>query len=549
MNRKPIYKSLLVLLIAVLLSSNFAAIVPISDSTTVHAAGPGPNLILGLFRTIGAINRRNRIYREAGATAKEINAYYDGLITKTQEMRRDMISQAAAGETSPVLVRSYVRIEAALEKERDAAIQMIEAEKNQARLDFNRALVKEITGILIASPGGQKILNDVRNTITKIREAAVAVQVAANQGKPLDLLTNALTEQVSDIYIVQNAAYELGSAIGDKLDQALGGVLSNVQTAMNDIQGEMGSAIDLLDALDATVAQYQDTDREPISMIENENQIKNASPIDRVNAAVDVVAYAHAGAAELSGQTGGKTREDMRDRIREALLNQRQDEIKEIKLENMAGKTYCTGVGRGEYEVAVSQLGKEPEIPNNPENAVYLVCYQLGSHTPIYANMTEPDGKKEEKPTPTPEEEAPPEEVDLSELAGTYVGTTNFVNGYYDSWGGSGTTVTENEMVITISENGTVEGRFVVAAESPIKSNESCEWQSFYTEEGVISGQITEPTGTVTIDSTAEMLLVRNCLGGNSTSEYSFNYEFTIDISGDTLEGSWMDKTFEATKQ
>lgn len=553
-------KFVLAVLIVVLLTSSFPALL-LSGVDSAQASFPGPNLVLGFIKSLGALNKRNRIYSEAGATAQEINAYYDKLISKAQSQRTEMISRAADGEVSPIFVRSYVRIEAALEAERNSAIQMVEAEKNQARLDFNSTLVQEITNILIASPGGQKILDQVRDTIKGVKEAAVTIQTAAGQGKPLERLRDALASEVSDIPVVQQAAVELGSAVGNKLDQALGGLLSQVEQAMEDVQGEMGEAIELLDEFDAVVAEQQETNRTPVSLVETEEEINDLTPIDRTNAVIDVISYANAGAAEINGQLAeGETREDMQDRIREGLLNDRVEGIQGLTSGGMAGKVFCTAVGRGEYELAARQLGNEPESAENPENAVYLVCYTLDTYTPVYAKMTEPDIEENKTTTPmeeevvtaTPEEKAPTATVDLSEYAGTYVGTTNFVDSYYDSWEDGFTTVTKNEIIITITENGTVDGSFVAVAASPQKSGETlegtCFWQAFYAEEGVIYGQISEPKGVVTIESTGQSTLVRSCLE-DSTSEYSFEYKFAINIIGDTIEGSWMDETFEATKQ
>ena len=100
--------------------------------------------------------------------------------------------------------------------ERNAAIQMIKAEKNQARKDFERTLGKFIANILDPSPGGQKIISQVREAI-RVCEVAVAVQAALEGGKPIEALGDALARKVGDIRAVQELARGLGPPSGIRL--------------------------------------------------------------------------------------------------------------------------------------------------------------------------------------------------------------------------------------------------------------------------------------------------------------------------------------------
>ena len=70
-----------------------------------------------------------------------------------------MIARVQSGELSARFINSYIRVEAALEAEREAAIQMIEAEKNQARINFNKTLVNEIKNVLLSSSGAQRLIS------------------------------------------------------------------------------------------------------------------------------------------------------------------------------------------------------------------------------------------------------------------------------------------------------------------------------------------------------------------------------------------------------
>jgi hypothetical protein len=389
-----------------------AAPLPLPSGGVERAAAvfPGPNLVVGFFKTLGALGNRNAVYREAGATAQEINAYYDRLIAQSQSTRRELISQAAAGGEYPVFVRSYVRIEAALEAERAAAIQMIEAEKNTARKTFERTLAKQVVDTLIASPGGQRVLGRVRETLTGAREAAVAVQAAADAGRPIQALADALAEKVGGGPIVQEAARGLGSMVGHGIDRALGGALGRVEAAVDDVQGEMGSAIGVLDQLDADVARYDEQERQPVSLVEDATLLGSILPVDRANAAADVAAGAYARAAEIAGALQpGTSRGEMRDRIRSALLDERLAGIWNAVCGTAAGQTYCVAVDRGAYEAAASQLGETPAISSDPNEARYWACYDVETQAPRCAKMIGPAAGEEADAEPTPTEPPPTE--------------------------------------------------------------------------------------------------------------------------------------------
>jgi hypothetical protein len=396
-----------VLVLALFVSST---VLPSAGVKVADAAFLGPNGVVGLLRIGAALGARNRLYREAGATTAEINAYYDSLIVQAQTLRREAVARAQAGETPARFARSYTRIGAGLEAERQAAIAMIEAEKNQARRDFNRTLAKEVSNILIASPGGQRIIGQAREAIKGVRDAAVAVQSAANEGRPIAALGDALARKVGGAAIVQEGVRTLGSAGGHGIDRALGGALSKVERAIDNVQAEMGEALDVLDELDARVAQYDEQERRPASLLENSKLIGRITPVDRANAAIDVAASAYAGAATLSGSR--TTRGAVRDRIRGALLGERLGGISDLVSGREAGRTYCLVSDRGTYESVARSLGQTPLVPFGPENAVYLVCYDVETKLPVSARMlgTAAEEAADEPSGETEAAEAPPEE-------------------------------------------------------------------------------------------------------------------------------------------
>lgn len=487
MSKKTCIRVTGIVLIVLILFVDVAVTLPAGGITPVDAGGPGPNVIVGLFRAFGALSRRNRIYREARATSQEINAYYDQLIDKTSSQRQELIQQAIAGEKPPEFVRSYVRLEAVLEAERAAAIEMVEQEKNQARINFEQTLVREFTRILIASPGGQKIVRDVRDTIARAREAAVAVQTALEGGKPIEALAESLAREVGDIPVIQEVAKELGSMAGQQLDQALGGVLTQLEDTVTNMQGGMGEAISKLDEIDGQVARYDGTKRTPISLLEDGSLVGEILAVDQTNAAVDVVASAFAGAAEIKGLLEeGTSRETMKDRIRSALMADRLVGLANLKQGMIAGEAFCAAVGMGEYQVAAAQLGKQAQDAAEPENATYLVCYDLQTGLPVYASILGADDE-EEQATLTALDEATPTEDNQSGgdfPLGTHSGTVYLKTKTLLS------ETMEEELSILVEEDGVVSGSVNHHYWQAYTDGDGCLEKIEVFINGAISGQI-----------------------------------------------------------
>ena len=243
------------------------------------------------------------------------------------------------------------------------------------------------------------------------------MQLAAEEGRPIEALQDALAERAGDIPLVQAAARELGSAVGHGMDRALGGLLTKLDRAVDDIQAGMGEALDALEGIDGELAAHDERERVPVTVVEDDSLIAQIVPVDRVNAAADVAATAFTRAAELQGRArcGGPPRDTMRERVRGALLDERLEGIQKAAAGEFAGQRYCTAVGRGEYEVAALALGQTPQVPEEPERATYLVCYDLQTQAPICADVlgTEEEEAEEQEeeaaeaePTQTPAEEA-----------------------------------------------------------------------------------------------------------------------------------------------
>jgi hypothetical protein len=519
-----------IILILSLLMTDVGFLLPAGGIDQVQAGAPGPNVIIGFLRFLGAWGARNRLYREARATSAEINAYYDQLIAKAQEVRREMIQKAAEGGRT-VMARSYIRIEAALEAERAMAIEMIEQEKNQARQDFNRAATKAITNVLVASPGGQRIIGRIRETIGEAREAAVAVQIAAEGGKPIEALTDALAEKVGGAPIVQDLVKQGGSILVRQLDKGLGGAFTKVEKAMSNIQGEMGGAITTLDQLDSDVAQIGIEKKEPISVIESGSALGKIVPVDRANPVIDVLSSAYAGAAALSGKVDARTsRSTMRDRIRDALLTGRMTGIQGLKTSGPVGQTYCTNVGRGQYENAATQLGDTPEIPENPDLTRYMVCYNILTQDPQFAKMFEAEKKAEDTPEPLVVEGTIP--------VGAYVGTTDYSNVIELVFNPG--TITQNEVMINIDDAGSVTGSLSLyyIGDTFIREDNDCEGHWEVEMKGTFSGQLIGPAGVIDLTESWDCTLIATCSDTGECDEEPFVRQLNIEVIGDQMTGS-----------
>lgn len=409
--RTKVFKvATLLVVISVLFSS-----LPVLPHTTqeAEAASPITNALIGLFNVIGAARRRNRVYREARATQSDMNAYYDALIDEAQQQLRDREMIGDFDSETRSQLRSYIKMYEALHAEQEAVTQMIESEKNDARREFNRSLTREVVGVLVRSPGGQSLIGDIRSSVGELRQAAQAVQAAIAEGRPFDVLAQALADKVKDIPVLRDTAYQVGYAAGQKVDQLLGGVLTQVDQAMSNMQEGMGDALDKINEIDAELARFDERERTPVSLVEEGSPLSNIRGVDRANAAVDVAATAYTNAAIIAGafqDPSNADKESMRDRIRDQLLGDKLDRLGQV---GQGMKTViCQGVGRGEYINAMAQLGRTPEEPLNPDRVGYLVCVDKTTGALVSAALIGP--AKVAEVTTTPDEVSEAEETETA---------------------------------------------------------------------------------------------------------------------------------------
>jgi hypothetical protein len=299
--------------------------------------------------------------------------------------------------TRPELA-TYIKLVAVLEAEREAVTMQIEAEKNAARQRFNQVLGQEIFEIIIKSPGGQQILSDVRETIDGLRQAAETVKAALGDGPPSQQLLDLIKQNVDNAALVQNTVQQLGSDLGHKVDQALGGLLSHLDMAAANIKQGMDQAIAQADEMDGVVAGYQEEDRTPGNTSFGD-RIRNADgPLD---AAVEALATASFIAASIRPDDG--TKDTMRDRVRDILMTQRHNRRDQLLNSNLPGLVRCVGVDEATYQSVATQLGLAIEKPADPITAKFVVCRYTDTDEYATAFMV---GQALVEAEPTPEEES-----------------------------------------------------------------------------------------------------------------------------------------------
>ena len=399
-----------------------------------EAQGSPANAVVALFNIIGAARRRNRVYREARATQREMDAYYDELLeeARSQLQERGLMGQGTQGEftlENRGQLRVYIKMYEALQAEREAVTRQIENEKNDARRQFNRSLTNEVVGILIKSPGGQRLIGDMRSTLDELRQAVEAVQDAIQNNRPFDTLVAVLQEKIEKVPVIRHAAQEIGSVVAQKVDRLLGGVITRMENALDNVQGGMGQALDQVNQLDSELGRVDERERTPVSLVEEGGMLSNIRGVDRANAVVDVAAQAYTNAAIIAGALRNPSEEQrstMRDRIKDQMLGERLDRLSGVG--DRTRHVACEGVGQAAYISAMQQLGRTPEQPANPSTSAYLVCKDKVSGTLVHAALIGPAlgaeatltakaaGDEEGEPTATTTGEPSPleERCDLS---------------------------------------------------------------------------------------------------------------------------------------
>jgi hypothetical protein len=477
-------------------STTLAAILvacALAELTTAPPAAqaqiPVANLAWGGARVLGAMVRRSQTYTAAAQTQRDFNRYYDRL----QDTAR---TQLASGELSSlrntqaglqhVRMGAYIKVYEATDAEHRAVTRAIEAEKNEARRNFNRTVVREITSAVIRLPGAQQILTDVRGTIANLRAAVIALQSAIAAGRPFDQLREALANQVRDSAYMQDHVRYLGTLLGQDLDRAMGGALTRVDQALQRAQEEMAAAATGLDQIDAQVAALS-IDSANVAPGDQTGSGSTIRATDGLNAALDAASNAIAFFG-LIQDSRGTTRNEMYQEIRSQM--QQEHNVELLNAAMTVRLVTCTGVGRGEYVTAMGMLGRTPGTVPDPEDARYVVCTERQSGQPVSAYIV--GGGVE--PTATTDERTPTAEAVIP--VGTYVGTTTYPDTLTPENVG---TVSENKITVTVDPHGIVTGSMLVVRDKSEVITNSCTVAYHHEYAGELSGRLGGSEGQVNI--------------------------------------------------
>ncbi len=309
MNRRcnlPLRGAVLAALLILGAIADFATATP-----AAQAQIPAVNAALGVTRLGSALVRRSQTYTAAAQTQRDFNRYYDRL-------RDTARTQLASGELTSlrntqaglqhVRVGAFIKVYEATQAEQNAVTRAIEAEKNEARLNFNRSVVRTLTNVILSTPGAQQILSEVRTVISNVRATAIALQSAMAAGQPTELIREQLAQNVRDSAYVRNVVRNLGTMVGQGLDQAMGGALTRVDNALIRAQEEMATAATGLDQIDAEVAALS-TERP--NVVTSESTGLQIRITDSTNSVLDAASSAIAFISAIQGSRGTDPRADV----------------------------------------------------------------------------------------------------------------------------------------------------------------------------------------------------------------------------------------------
>ena len=507
----------------------------LAPAQPAHAQIPLANGIVAIGTLIGAGARRRGTYIAADQNQREFNRYYDRLrdTARTQLVSGELSSlrNTQAG-LQHVRVGAFVKLDAATRAEHTAVTRAIEAEKNEARLNFNRTVVRTLTNVILSTPGAQQILSQVRTVISSVRAGVIALQSAMAAGQPTNLIREQLAQNVRDSALVQNAVRNLGTMLGQSLDQAMGGALTRVDNALIRAQEEMAAATTGLDQIDSEVATLS-TERPSVLTGDRTGLGFDIRITDSTNSMLDAASSAIAFISAIQGSRG-TTREQMYQQIRSQLLQEHNVAL--LSAAMTVRSITCTGVGRGEYEVAMGMLGKPPGTVPDPEDAVYIVCSDRETGQPVHAYIV--GGGAEV--TATPGEGTPTVKPVIH--AGTYVGEAVFpevaVNGEDVT---SERVVSVNVVRLTVLEDGRVEGELSFEAQETITGRD-CGSRWDYSTYGTFDGSLTAETGTIPMASTmkiswAPFRLGEYSCGDPGSSSGSYIWTVQVQVDGEHMHG------------
>lgn len=297
---------------------------PLGVTTPVAQASGPPTQVLGLTNLIGALFRRQRVYDNAADVQNEIRAYYDELVDSAKEA----VSEGDLSIADEQL-KAYIRIRAALEVEKNAALQLLEDDKRGARRAFQNTLNQEIPSLLLAIPGIRDAARAVQTELGQLRDLLDTTRQAIAEGRPSALLDLATHRQRLDQYAAIIGA--VGGDAGSKLAEAYGTLagqidrlaasadrpIDEIAAGLADAQAQLDTALSGLDG------QLRD-DVRPVTIDMGAFQVRIPGRYVFYAAVADALS-AH------GGRQHGLTRDAMRDRVRQFLIDTKASELDRLK--------------------------------------------------------------------------------------------------------------------------------------------------------------------------------------------------------------------------
>ena len=349
---------------------------------------PGLREAAAFFNLLGSFNRRNRVYTEARRTQAEVDDYYERL-------RRALAENLVEGEmtTAPSQkpVRSFIRLTQALEDEHESATAQIEAEKNDARRQFNNEVGANLFDLLVQSPGGKRLVGDIKSTVDELRQSVLLVK-AATDGATLDAALQALAERVTSSEYVGNIVQDLGGLLAQEIDSRLAGIISKLNASATGASGDMDEVLGLLAELEGRLDEVAGTtNRAPFSIAGDGSPLSDIRLVKDADAALNVAIDSIMRYGILIGALDGLSdadRESMRDRIRQTLLTSRLSDLGHAAA--LAQTVHCNHVAQGVYAEVAAGLGRTPEEPREGSKVRYLVCYDNKTGDPVFAALIGP---------------------------------------------------------------------------------------------------------------------------------------------------------------
>ena len=283
--KKKIWRLLLALVVT--LPAVLAA-----GATDVHAGGPGPIPIIGIF---AAARNSNRVYRTAEGFIQDKNQYYDTLreTARGQLLERDFYTI----ELRENQVAAYTKMVALIEKERESMLAFAESEKKAARDEFIDVIQDEITNRLLASAPATQLLGVMGKSINSSQDFLNTAldQLAGGSGGTLEEIQK--VKKIAERMTI--AGQLIGGSFGQTIRSAGGKVVEIINKPTEDIQagliqvqgelGELGSLVSEAQQKGYTPTASQTTREVVISLVTGED----TNPA--IAAIADMLAAKHGG--------------------------------------------------------------------------------------------------------------------------------------------------------------------------------------------------------------------------------------------------------------